>query len=101
MNIEQQIEQRRVARENKDFALCDKIRDILDSELVFIFDVKDNNGDVFQEIHYLCARYFKNKNKSLVTAGVSNRQYVEVEIKKNIKANKNFDAWLFSINKSI
>lgn len=76
------------ARKRKDWALSDKIRDYLDSRLVFVFDVPGP----FQEVHWACRDTFKNKPEQM-----TNRQYLEYKIQEDIRANKMFDAWLYSI----
>lgn len=47
-NIEELIEERRIARHNKDFKRSDEIRNILDQLLVFVFDTKEG-----MEIYHL------------------------------------------------
>ncbi len=94
--IDELIEDRKNARDNKDWKLSDEIRNYLDSKLVFIFDTKDG-----QEVYYLNENYFKNKNRKIETIAMSRRQFLEYQIKQDINSNNNFDAWLFSIKKSI
>lgn len=88
------IEARAEARKNKEFTTCDIIRNHLDEKLIFIFDTKDR-----QEIYYLTEGYF-NKN-DYNSEAMSKRQYVEKRIQRDIRANKNFDAWLFSMKNKI
>lgn len=88
--IDELIDLRVLARSYKYWLLSDSIRKFLDSKLVFIFDTKDG-----QEVYHLNEGYFKKKPVEM-----SNRQYVEHRIKEDIIAEKNFDAWLYSINKS-
>lgn len=89
--IDELIEIRESAREGKDYKLCDKIRDYLDSHLVFIFD--GVNG---QEIYHLTKSSFKfkeqieKKNNNKLT----NRKYVELLIKRDINAEAYFNDWL-------
>lgn len=85
------IDIRKNARENKDWSLSDEIRNYLDAKLVFIFDAKWG-----PEVWYLTIGFFNNKNKRIETQAMSNRQYVEYKIQKDIRAEKNFDAWLYS-----
>lgn len=49
------LEIREKARSNKNWVLCDKIRDILDDRLDFVFDTKDG-----QELHSHSEHYFKH-----------------------------------------
>jgi len=93
--IDELIELRREARENKNWELSDEIRNYLDTKLVFIFDTKAG-----QEIYYLTESYFRNQEREIETFAMSKRQYVEHRIKQDIAAIKNFDAWLYSIRKS-
>lgn len=94
--IDQLIEIRKQARENKDWKLSDEIRNYLDTKLVFIFDTKDDLGESFQEVFYLPECYFKNKENTMLWAAMSNRQYVEYKIKEEIRIEKLFDSWLYS-----
>jgi hypothetical protein len=94
--IDELIEDRRIARENKNWKLSDEIRNHLDSKLIFIFDTKDG-----QEVYYLPESYFKNKSRKPETVAMNNRQFVEYKIKQDINAEKLCDAWLFSMNQSI
>lgn len=96
MNIEQLIYERSLARLAKNWGKSDEIRNTLDNNLVFVFDTK-----VGQDVYYLTDGYFKRQDKMIETIGLSKRQYVEYRIKQEIKANANFDAWLFSINQRI
>jgi len=89
--IDQLIQLREYARKDKDWELSDKIRDFLDGERVFIFDTV--NG---QEVYYLEFDFFTHKPDD-----ISPRQYVESRLKRDIKEEANFDAWLYSLRKSI
>ncbi len=80
-NIEELIFLREQARLNKDWALSDEIRDFLDEKNVFIFDTKDG-----YEIYYEVKKI--------------TRKELELQIKSDIAANKNFDSWLYSIQNS-
>lgn len=73
------VYKREIARQNKDFTESDRIRNILDSKGVIIFDTIDG-----QEVHYTV-------NKT--------RQQVIDKINKDKRAENIFDAWLFSIKK--
>ena len=92
MNIELRIEERRIARINKDYKLSDGIRSELEDYNVFIFD-KPNN---FQEVWYLTDHYFKRKPLNISTA-----DFIKLQEKKERQANRNFDAWLYTQNKKI
>lgn len=52
-NIDELIDLRKQAREAKDYAVCDELRNYLDTQLVFIFDAPHG-----QEIYYLTEKYF-------------------------------------------
>ena len=66
--IEELIEERKIAREIKNWKLCDEIRNYLDLKNIFIFDTK-----LGQEIWYLTEGYFKRKDNSITTTAMSNR----------------------------
>lgn len=93
--IDELIEDRKEARENKNWKLSDEIRDYLDTKLVFVFDAKWG-----QEVYYLTDGYFKNQDRKIETIAMSKRQYLEYRIKQDINADKNFEAWLFSTRRS-
>ena len=93
--IDELIEERKLSREQKNWKLSDEIRDYLDTKLIFVFDAKWG-----QEIYYLPQSYFKNKERKIETAAMNNRQYLEYQIKKEIVAENNFEAWLYSTRKS-
>lgn len=76
--IDEIIGDREKARIEKNWALSDEIRNYLDSKNIFIFDTK--NG---QEIYYPTIK--------------KTRQQIEFEMKEDIRLNKIFDAWLYSI----
>ena len=82
--IDELVDIREIVRKNKDWKLSDKIRDYLDSKLVFIFDTP--NG---QEIYY----YPSNSN-------ITRNKLIE-SINTKSRAEKNFNAWLYSVNESI
>src|SRR3989344_3131219 len=89
--IDELIEDRKIARENKDWKLADEIRNYLDTKLVFIFDAKWG-----QEVWHLGDKYFERQERKIETSPMSKRQYVEYRIKQDINAEKNFEAWVFS-----
>jgi len=72
------IYQREQARLHKNFKLSDEIRDKLDSMNTFVFDTKDG-----QEV------YFETKGTRLDLVK---------KINDDKRADKIFDAWLFSMN---
>lgn len=75
------LEQRKIARQEGDYALSDKIREKLDARNVFVFDTKDG-----QEV------YFSLKGTT--------RESIITQMNEDRRANKMFDAWLYSVNKS-
>jgi len=75
---------RQQARKSKDWKLSDEIRDLLDYRNVFVFDTKEG-----PEVHYMPRSF---------TGG---RQGLEERIQADIRAEKRFDAWLYSARKSI
>jgi hypothetical protein len=108
--IDELIEMRRQSRLSRDWKSSDELRDYLDTQLVFVFDGKDG-----QEVYNLPEQFFKFKTKTENATKVksflewlrdtarftmTNRQYVELQIKSEINADKNFDAWLFSTKTS-
>lgn len=115
-HIDELIELRKEAREKKDWKLSDEIRNYLDAKLVFIFDTKDG-----QEVYNLTEKYFKKeemqsriktieneiailtkiKEKVVSISKLNSRQYVEYRIQENIKSEKNFDAWLYSVKQNL
>lgn len=94
MNIDEMIYERGLVREKKDWVESDRLRDVLDGYLVFVFDGKDG-----QEVYHLTERYFEFKDRKVETMAMNKRQYVEYLIKRDIRANNNFDAWLYSIRR--
>lgn len=95
-HIDELIEDRRIARESKDWKLSDEIRAYLDERLIFVFDTKGG-----QEIYYLHQGYFERKGFNDETKNMTNRQYLEYRIQQDIKAEKLFDAWLYSTSRSL
>ena len=81
-NIDDIIEEREKARQEKNWKLSDEIRDYLDSINIFIFDTPKG-----QEVYY--------------PASPTTRANIEAKIKADIRYNALFDAWLFSIKASI
>jgi len=91
VNIDATIEERRLARERKDWQTSDRLRDELDARNVYAFDHKDG----FQEVWHLPEAYFLN----MAYVGIDNRRkYVEFRMKQDREATARFDAWLFSMN---
>lgn len=80
-HTDQLIELRDEARTNKNWQLSDDIRNFLDAKQVFIFDTA--NG---QEIYYQLPN--------------TTREQLVAKINKNNRAEKLFDAWLYSTQKS-
>jgi len=78
MNIDALIDLRKELRELGNYVLCDRIRNYLDTKNVFVFDTKEG-----QEV------YFEVKPTT--------RKQIEDRIKSESKANRVFDAWLFTI----
>lgn len=90
--IDELIDIRKDARENKDWKLSDEIRNYLDIKLVFVFDTKSG-----QEILYLPKEYFRNKDRRMETIAMSERQYVEYKIKEDVRIEKILDSWIYSM----
>lgn len=57
MNIDEIIYDRQKFRKYKNFKEADRLRDLLDSELVFVFDHPENK----QEVYYLTENCFRKK----------------------------------------
>lgn len=79
--VSELIDIREAARLDKDFQLSDEIRDYLDEKFTFIFDTKD-----CQVI------YFELK-------GMTRAKLID-KINADRKAEKVFDSWLYSMQKS-
>ena len=94
--IDELIDLRKEARAEKNWQLADEIRNYLDTKLVFIFDAQWG-----QEVYYLTEKYFEAKNKRFETILMNPRQYVEHKIKKDLNVVKSFEAWLYSMRKSV
>lgn len=82
--IDELIEYRYQLRLNKDYTEADRIRTLLDSYNVFIFDTRD----YYEVYHY--------PMDMLVT-----RKDIEKIITDKVKSEKIFNAWLYSINNKI
>lgn len=113
-DIDELIDMRKDARLKKDWSTSDEIRDYLDSLLVFIFDVKDG-----QDVYHLNKKYFDEvyeynidgvKWSETKTQKIerlhsikfeTRRKFVEWNIQKDIRADKYFEAWLYSTRESI
>jgi len=76
--IDELIEIRKDARQKKDWALSDKIRSYLDNKHVFVFDTEEGQI-VYHEK--------KETRNSLIN-----------RLKNELRAEKLFNAWLFSMN---
>ena len=79
--IDELVDLRNEAREQKNWKLSDEIRDYLDTKHTFIFDT--NEGQVV----------YHGQEKT--------RQKLINQLKKEARAEKIFDAWLFSMRESI
>jgi hypothetical protein len=79
--IDELVDLRNEARAKKNWKLSDEIRDYLDTKQTFIFDTID--GQVV---------YHGKENT---------RQKLIEQLKKETRAEKMFDAWLFSVKESI
>lgn len=86
MLIDEMIDLRWQARQAKQYAESDRLREVLDDELVFTFDHKD-----YQEVHYLTPTYFRNKPETM-----TNRQYVEHRLRNDRQADAMLNAWIYS-----
>lgn len=97
MNIDELIYNRIEARKSHNWLLSDKLREILDNELVFVFD---NNTDR-PEVYYLTEKYFKDVTKHEAQSGkkfLTRRKYVEWRIQEDIRAENIFNAWLTTVS---
>ena len=79
VSIDEILEARRIIREEKDWVLSDAYRDYLDSIQVFVFDTKDGQDVIYG------------------TDGMT-RQKLVARMNADKRADKMFDAWLFTIN---
>jgi hypothetical protein len=80
MNIDKLIYDREQSRLNKNWKESDRLRDLLDSLFVFVFDTKEG-----QEV------YHRTKG---------DRDSIKKEIAEDIRADKNFEAYLFTVRSS-
>lgn len=98
--VDELINLRKEARENKDYKLSDEIRNYLDEKFIFIFDTKDNDGKPFQEVYYFPESHFEKQQR---IEGIHNlnfktkREFVEWNIKRDIHMEKRIDAWIYSV----
>ena len=79
--VSELIEIREEARANKDWKLSDEIRDYLDTKQSFVFDTKDGQV-VYHELK-----------------GMTRSKLID-KINKDKRAEKMFDAWLYSMRSS-
>ena len=79
MLVHELLDKRKLARQNKDWKKSDVIRDKLDKRFVFVFDTP-NGEDVYFELK-----------------GMTRDKLIE-KINKDKRAEKQFDAWLYSMN---
>ena len=101
--IDELIEIRKEARSNKDWKLSDEIRNYLDDKLVFVFDTKDNDGQPFQEVHYLIEKYFERIQTTEKLHNIkfkTKRDFVEWRIKYDVKLEKIMNSWIYSMQNS-
>jgi hypothetical protein len=90
---------RRKAREARNWALSDELRNALDELGAFVFDHKDGS----QSIHMHDKSFFIHMEKAGKLNNVkfkNERHYVEWRLQQDILAEKRFDAWLYSIQQS-
>jgi hypothetical protein len=92
MNIDEKIYLRHCAKKTKSWTLCDAIRNELEEHLVFIFDHKDGSETVY---HYSKEKW-SHKDRNIITHVMTNRQYAELLVARERKAEKLFDAWVYS-----
>lgn len=90
VNIDATIEDRRLARERKDWQASDRLRGELDARNVFAFDNKDGS----QEVWHLNDRWFANMHK---TGHTDRRKYVEHRMKQDREATARNEAWVYSM----
>jgi chaperone required for assembly of F1-ATPase len=98
--VDEILEIRKLTRQNKNWKLSDEIRNYLDDKLIFIFDSND-----FQDVYYLNDKYFHVIDKIEKIHNIkfsSKRKFVEWNIKRDIKSEDNFEAWLYTnLSKSV
>ena len=81
MTVHEIIDKRKLARKNKDWNMSDIFRELLDKRFVFVFDTP-NGQEVYFELE-----------------GMTREKLID-KINKDKRADKQFDAWLFSMNSS-
>lgn len=86
-NVDELIYLRGIFKKDKNYLETDRIRDYLDSKLSFVFDTIDG----FQEVYHMPKSVFIKKPDNM-----TDRKYVEVLISRRIKADRLFDAWLYT-----
>ena len=92
--IDEVLEIRKLARQNKNWKLADILRNHLDSKLIFVFDNTD-----FQDVYYLNDEYFKDITKIEEIHNIkflTKRKFVEWNIKRDIKSKDRFESWLYT-----
>lgn len=90
--LDELIDLRWQLRQARQYKQSDDLRDTLDQNLIFCFDHKD-----YQEVLYLTDAYFRRMPDSFKTK----RQYVEYRMRLDRHAESNFNAWLYSMGKSM
>ena len=86
------VENRVEYRKNKHFTAADQLRNTLDENLVFAFDLPYYK----QEVYYLTPAFFKFKDKHPQTHRMTNREYVEYRLAQDRAAEKQLNAWIYS-----
>lgn len=87
MNIDELLFERANCRLARDWARSDEIRNILDTELVFVFDATWG-----QETYYLTQKYFNRKPIQM-----TDRDYVKKRIEDDSRYERIFEGWLETI----
>jgi hypothetical protein len=90
-NIDYIIDLREQLRLEKKFKECDFYRNLLETKNVFINDTKDG-----QEVWFLPIEYFKSKPDNL-----TNKEFWQQKVKQDKIADKNFSAWLYTMQQKI
>jgi uncharacterized membrane protein len=91
MNIDQLLDERKQAREGRNYKRSDEIKALLETELVFVFDATWG-----QEVLYLTEKYFERKPEEM-----SLRDWVKKRMDDDIKAEQLFNSWLATTKASI
>jgi hypothetical protein len=86
MNIDELVYERSKFREHKNYHKCDEIRDLLDKELVFVFDATWG-----QQVYYMTDKFFAKKPE-----GMSHRKFLEKRIADDSRLERIVDAWIKS-----